>query len=204
VDDLRDGPGEPAGPARPIRFRVARRDGSAVPGAGVSLLDECGRDIATGYADAHGCGELRAPHPGVYLLVCVAPEHQPGVATVSVSDGPGEATLLVARSAVLTGSVRAPHGPVVAARLTLVQDGEIVDTAHSDSAGAYRLADLAVGGYALSVTAAGCLPAAVRVDVTDDADLHRDVDLVREADPRPVAGLPEQAGAPDRQVVGNR
>jgi hypothetical protein len=209
VDGRRSRPDGSAGPAQQIRFRVARRDGSAVPGAEVDLLDEDGQHVATGYADAGGCGELRAPHPGTYLLVCVAPEHQPGVATVSVADGPGEAALLVARSAVLTGSVRASYTPVVAARLTVVQDGEIVGGTHSDSAGAYRIADLGPGGYGLCVTAPGCVPAAVRIDVADGTELQRDIDLQRAGDvQREVVEspgeLPEQATAADRQVVGNR
>jgi hypothetical protein len=209
VDGRRSRPEGPGGPAQQIRFRVARRDGSAVPGAEVDLLDEDGQHVATGYADAEGCGELQAPHPGSYLMVCVAPEHQPGVATVSVGDGPGEAALLVARSAVLTGSVRASYTPVVAARLTVVQDGEIVGGTHSDSAGAYRISDLGPGGYGLCVTAPGCVPAAVRIDVADGTELQRDIDLQRAGDAQhevveSPGELPEQATAADRRVVGNR
>jgi hypothetical protein len=209
VDGRRSRPEGPGGPAQQIRFRVARRDGSAVPGAEVDLLDEDGQHVATGYADADGCGELQAPHPGSYLMVCVAPEHQPGVATVSVGDGPGEAALLVARSAVLTGSVRASYTPVVAARLTVVQDGEIVGGTHSDSAGAYRISDLGPGGYGLCVTAPGCVPAAVRIDVADGTELQRDIDLQRAGDAQhevveSPGELPEQATAADRRVVGNR
>ncbi len=128
---------------------------------------------------------------------------------MSVADGPGEAALLVARSAVLTGSVRASYTPVVAARLTVVQDGEIVGGTHSDSAGAYRIADLGPGGYGLSRDRArlpagrgagrrrGRRRAAARHRPAAGGDVQREV--VESA-----GELPEQATAADRQVVGNR
>ena len=117
--------------------------------------------------------------------------------------------MLVARSAVLTGSVRASYTPVVAARLTVVQDGEIVGGTHSDSVGAYRISDLGSGGYGLCVTAPGCLPAVVRVDIADGTELQRDIELQRAGDVQREAvesagELPEQATAADRRVVGHR
>ncbi len=206
---------EPDGPAQQIQFRVTRRDGSPLPGAGVSLLDNRGQDITTGYADAQGCGCLRAPHPGTYLIVSAAPDHQPGAATVAIRDSAVQATLHMPRSVVLTGAVRDRHGPVVAARVTLVQDGQVVDSTRSDTAGAYRLADLATGAYGMSVAAPGCTPLAVRIDLADGSELHQDIDLrdidlrdidlrdieLRDAERAPGAGtIPEQASGRPRMA----
>jgi hypothetical protein len=74
-------------------------------------------------------------------------------------------------------------GPIVGARLALVQDGEIVDTTESAADGAYRFADLAAGEYGLSVTAYDCEAAAIVVALAEEVDLRQDVDLV-------PAGLP--------------
>jgi hypothetical protein len=59
------------------------------------------------------------------------------------------------------------------------------------------------------VTAPGCVPAAVRIDVADGAELQRDIDLQRAGDAQrevveSPGELPEQATAADRRVVGNR
>ena len=192
---------EPAGPSQLVRFRVARGDGSAVPGAGVVLLDSSGRETASGYADAHGAGQLHAPHPGNYLLLAAAPGHQPGAATASIVGTHAEVPVLLTRSAVLTGSVCGPQGPVVAARITLVQSGEVVDATRSDSIGGYRLTDLAGGGYGLSVTAAGCAPIALQIGIPDGADVHRDIELSRDGQ-APPAVRPEPAAGPVRQAAG--
>ena len=77
------------------------------------------------------------------------------------------------RSVALTGAVRDRHGPVVAARVTLVQDGQVVDSTRSDTAGAYLLADLATGAYGMSVAAPGCTPLAVRIDLADGPNCTR-------------------------------
>jgi hypothetical protein len=203
VDSRKSDVDDHTGPAQQILFRVARRDGSVVPGAGVVMLDSSGREVASGYADAHGSGELRAPHPGSYLLLAAAPGHQPGAATASIVDGPTEVPVLLSRSAALVGSVRGPQGPVVAARVTLVQSGEVVDATRSDSIGGYRLTDLAAGGYGLIVTAPGCVPVALKIDVSDGADLHRDVELCRDGQAAPAV-RPEPIAERARQAAGHR
>ena len=95
------------------------------------------------------------------MLVCAAGAPARRVPWPSPTS-PVDAEMLLTRSAVMTGSVGGEDGPMVGARLTLVQDGEIVDATDSDTDGAYRIADLAAGGYGLSVTAPGCEPAALR------------------------------------------
>ncbi len=165
------------GDAQPVAFRVVGRDGAGVPGAGVTLLDDRGREAAGSVADAGGGGTVLAPRPGSYVLVSSAAGHQPGAVAITVAGEPVSADLLLARSASLSGTVHGEDGPVVGARLTLVQDGEIVDTAQSGPGGGYRMADLAAGEYGLSVTASECEPAAVLVDVPDETDARHDVEL---------------------------
>ena len=204
VDSRMSGVDDQPGPTQRVRFRVARGDGSMVSGAGVVLLDSSGREVANGYADTQGRGELCAPHPGSYLLLAAAPGHQPGAATTaSIVDGVAEVPVLLSRSAALVGSVRGPQGPVVAARVTLVQSGEVVDATRSDSIGGYRLTDLAAGGYGLSVTAPGCVPIALQIDVSDGADLHRDIELSRDGQAVPAV-RPEPVAEPARQAAGHR
>ncbi len=165
------------GAAQPVAFRVVGRDGDGVPAAGVTLLDDHGKEVAGAVADAGGRGTVLAPRPGSYVLVSAAADHQPGAVAITVSAEPVSADLLLARSASLSGTVHGEDGPVVGARLTLVQDGEVVDTAQSGRGGAYRIPDLAAGEYGLSVTAAECEPATVVVVVPEESDLQHDVEL---------------------------
>jgi hypothetical protein len=143
---------------------------------------------------------MKAPHPGSYVLVSAAPDHQPGAVAITVGDAPVDAEVLLARSASVSGTVFGEDGPIVGAHLTLVQDGEIVDSVHSGQGGEYRITDLAAGEYGLSVTAVECEPAAVLLTVADETDSCHDVDL----DP---VGLP--AGQPagsdaDDIMIGHR
>jgi hypothetical protein len=165
------------GAEQPVRFRAMRRGGTPAEGVAVMLLDGKGRTVAEDKAGPDGRGEVLAPAPGGYVLVCTARGHQPGAAAITVADAPIEADVLLVRSASLYGSVHGEDGPIAGARVTLVQDGEIVDAADTDEDGAYRIGDIAAGEYGLSVVAAGCEPIAVLLEVPDEADLRHDVEL---------------------------
>jgi hypothetical protein len=167
-----------AGDAQPVRYRAARRDGTAVAGAAVTLLDDRGGDVADGTADADGRGELLAPTPGGYVLVSTAAGHLPGAVAVTVGGSPAEVDVLLARSASVSGAVSGEDGPIVGARVTLVQDGEVIDAVDTDGDGGYRIGDIGAGEYGLSVAAAGCEPSVTLIEVTEEADVHHDVDLV--------------------------
>ncbi|TWF76856.1 carboxypeptidase family protein [Pseudonocardia hierapolitana] len=166
-----------AGDAQPVRYRVVRRDGSVVGGATVTLLDDRGGDVAAGAADAEGRGELVAPSPGGYVLVSTAAGHQPGAVAITVNGSVTETDILVARSSSVSGSVVGEDGPIVGARVTLVQDGEAVDAVDTGADGTYRISDIGAGEYGLSVAAAGCEPVATLLDVADEADVRHDVVL---------------------------
>ncbi|GAA1184037.1 carboxypeptidase regulatory-like domain-containing protein [Pseudonocardia alaniniphila] len=165
------------GAEQPVRFRAMRRGGVPAEGVAVMLLDDKGRTVAEDKAGPDGRGEVRAPAPGGYVLVCTARGHQPGAAAITVADAPIEADVLLVRSASLYGSVHGEDGPIAGARVTLVQDGEIVDSADTDEDGSYRIGDIAAGEYGLSVVAAGCEPIAVLLEVPDEADLRHDVEM---------------------------
>jgi hypothetical protein len=166
-----------AGDATPVRYRVVRRDGTVVGGATVTLLDDRGGDVAAGAADAEGRGQLVAPSPGGYVLVSTAAAHQPGAVAITVNGSVTETDILVARSSSVSGSVVGEDGPIVGARVTLVQDGEAVDAVDTGADGAYRISDIGAGEYGLSVAAAGCEPVATLLDVADEADVRHDVVL---------------------------
>ncbi len=162
------------GAAQPVRFRVVRRGGEPIPDVAVALLDAGGRETA---AARGATGELTAPRPGTYVLVATAAGHQAGAVALGVGHGPVDVELLLVRSAVLRGSVTGEDGPVAGARVVLVQDGEVVETADSDGGGAYRIDGLAAGEYAVSVAAAGCEPDIELVLLPDEAEVVHDVDL---------------------------
>ncbi|MCX6462712.1 MAG: carboxypeptidase-like regulatory domain-containing protein, partial [Pseudonocardiales bacterium] len=166
-----------AGAAQPVRFRVVRHTGEPIADVAVALLDDHGRETATGRSDAAGAGTLQAPRPGSFVLVATAAEHQPGAVALTVGDAPADAVLVLVRSAVLTGTVTGEDGPVAGARVTLVQDGEVVEATNTAADGTFRLADLAGGEYAVSVAAAGCEPDVDLVTVRDEAEAVHDVEL---------------------------
>jgi hypothetical protein len=160
-----------------VRFHVAEPGGAPIGGAAVALLDDRGREVAAGAADGSGAGELRAPHPGSYVLVAGADGHQTCAVAVTVADGPASVAAVLARSASVSGTVLGEDGPIAGARVTLVQDGEIVDAVDSAADGSYRLDDVPPGEYGLSVAAAGCDPHAALLVLPDETDLRVDVDL---------------------------
>jgi len=186
-----DQPEPAAAPGQPVRFRVRRRDGGAVAGAVLTLCDRS-RAAAAATADRDGCGDLHAPQRAGYLLIATAPGHQPSAVALTIDDVPIDVKVLLARSAGVSGTVRSENGPVPDARVLLIQGGDLVDTAHCDATGAYRLKDLAAGEYCLSATATGCAPISVELQVAEGADRRHDVFL------RPVTDSdPGGAGAED-------
>lgn len=176
-----DQPEPAAASGQPVRFRVRRQDGGVVAGAVLTLCDDRSRAAAAATADRDGCGDLHAPQRAGYLLIATAPGHQPSAVALTIDDAPIEVKVLLARSAGLSGTVHSENGPVPDARVLLIQGCDLVDTAHCDAAGAYRLKDLAAGEYCLSATATGCAPISMELQVAEGADIRHDVFL------RPVA-----------------
>lgn len=171
-----------AGSGQPVRFRVRCRDGGAVAGAVITVRDDRSRTVAAVTADLDGCGDLPAPQRAGYVLIVTAPGHQPNAVALTSDDAPVDVEVLLARSADVSGTIRDEAGPVPDARMLLIQGGDLVDTAHCDGAGTYRLGDLAAGEYCLSATAPGCAPMSVELQVPEGADIRHDVVLHPVAD----------------------
>jgi hypothetical protein len=168
---------EPDGAAQPVRFAVATPDGAPVGRAALTLLDDRGRDVAKGCAGADGRGELQAPRPGAFMLIASSVGFQAVAVAVTVAEAPADVAVTLTRSASVHGAVLGEDGPIAGARVTLVQDHEIVDAVDSGRDGGYRLEDVPAGEYGLSVAAAGCEPFAALLVVPDAAELRRDVEL---------------------------
>jgi hypothetical protein len=168
---------EPGGAAQPVRFAVATPDGAPVPRAALTVLDDRGREVAKGTADGAGRGELHAPRPGSFMLVASSVGFLAVAVAVTVADGPADVAVTLTRSAWVHGAVLGEDGPIAGARVTLVQDSEIVDAVDSGRDGGYRLEDVPAGEYGLSVAAAGCEPFAALLVVPDATAVHRDVEL---------------------------
>jgi hypothetical protein len=111
------------------------------------------------------------------MLVASAPGHQSVAVALTVADGPASADVLLTRSASVSGGVFGEDGPIAGARVTLVQDGEIVDAVDSAGDGGFRLEDVPAGEYGLSVAAAGCEPFAALLVVPEETAVRRDVEL---------------------------
>ncbi|WP_343944403.1 carboxypeptidase-like regulatory domain-containing protein, partial [Pseudonocardia zijingensis] len=195
ADEQQDGR---AGAAQPVRYRVVRRDGTVVSGATITLLDDRGGDVAAGAADAEGRGEVLAPGPGGYVLVSTAAGHQPGAVAITVGGAATETDVLIARSASVTGAVRAEDGPVAGARVTLVQDGEAVDAVDTGADGTYRIKDIGAGEYGLSVAAPGREPVTAVLEVPEEAEVRHDVEL------RPAAPIADSDMVDDDALTGLR
>ncbi|QKG26818.1 MFS transporter [Actinomadura verrucosospora] len=159
------------GPA--VRGRVLRPDGTPLPGATVTLIDATGRQLGVVASDADGGYAIAVPAPGGYVLVGSAQGHQPEAATVTVLDAPADADLVLGGIGGLAGTVVDEAGEPVAGAVAVATDqrGEVVASAETGADGAFALADLAPGGYTLTVSAAGRRPAArpVRVEGGDPA-----------------------------------
>ncbi|MEJ3652325.1 carboxypeptidase-like regulatory domain-containing protein [Actinomycetes bacterium KLBMP 9759] len=180
-----------------VVFRVVGRDHAGVPGAAVALLDDHGREKATSSTSADGSGTLVAPHPGSYVLVATADGFEPGAVAVTVADPDTSAEILLTRSASLSGTVFGEDGEIVGARVTLSQDGEIVDAVNTDQEGAYRVTGLAAGEYSVSVAAHDCETVTATVEVGDESAVVHNVDL----EPAGVPPVPT-GGDPDDAMLG--
>ncbi|MDL4820514.1 MFS transporter [Actinomadura opuntiae] len=157
------------GPA--VHGRVLRPDGTPLSGATVTLIDATGRQLGVVASAGDGGYAVAAPAPGGYVLVGSAPGHQPEAATVTVLDGPAGADLVLSGTGELSGTVRDEAGGPLAGAVAVATDhrGEVVGSAVTGADGAFALADLAPGGYTLTVSAAGRRPAAQPVRVAGGA-----------------------------------
>lgn len=150
--------------------------GTPVKDAMVVVTDVRGDVLATGNTGEQGEFDFAELVPGTVTVAVNAAGHRPAALPVEVG-GTGVTRVEVDLTAGvrLRGIVRAPHGPLADARVTLVDAaGNVVASATTGEDGAYAFADLDSGEY--TVIATGYPPVATALTVNgrgvDDHDIE--------------------------------
>ncbi|MET7450354.1 MFS transporter [Streptomyces sp. NPDC005574] len=154
----------------------AAESGAPVKDAMVIVTDVRGDLLATGTTGEQGDFAFTELVPGAVTVAVNAAGYRPRALPVEVG-GTGVTRIEVDldAGAQLQGVVRAPHGPLADARVTLVDAaGNVVGTATTGTDGAYAFTDLDSGEY--TVIATGYPPVATALTVegrgTDGHDVH--------------------------------
>lgn len=148
-----------------------------VTDAMVIVTDVRGDLLATAATGAQGEFSFAELVPGMVTLAVNAVGHRPRALPVEVS-GTGVTRIEVDldSGARLLGVVRAPHGPLADARVTLVDAaGNVVGTATTGMDGAYAFTDLDGGDY--TVIATGYPPVATALTVAGPGVEGHDIAL---------------------------
>ncbi|WP_405770362.1 MFS transporter [Streptomyces sp. NBC_01538] len=151
--------------------------GVPVEGAMVIVTDVRGDVLATGTTGEQGEFTFAELVPGAVTVAVNAAGYRPRALPVEVG-GTGVTRLEVelASGAHVQGVVRAPHGPLGDARVTLVDAaGNVVGSATTGADGAYAFADLDGGEY--TVIATGYPPVATALTVTGRGADDHDIEL---------------------------
>lgn len=205
--------------------RVTRGDGSALPGAAVTLCDLAGDQLDRATTDGGGHYQVVPPSGGTYLLICSSAQRRPRASLVAVSDTAqrhdvglegGGATLAgtVGTGTEGTGTGGTGTGGLTETVLTLTDvSGVVVAVTRSDAAGTYLFADLPEGVYTLTAAGSGIPPVAETVQVPAEGRVTHDLTLrlgavlsgtVRSATgSRPVAEALATLVSADGSVVGS-
>jgi EmrB/QacA subfamily drug resistance transporter len=158
---------------------VVRAAGSALPvkDAMVIVTDVRGDLLATAATGAQGDFALTDLVPGTVTLAVNASGFRPRALPVEIgATGITRIEIDLDAGARLQGVVRAPHGPLADARVTLVdQAGNVVGTATTGSDGAYAFTDLDSGEY--TVIATGYPPVATALTVAGSGVDGHDIEL---------------------------
>ncbi|MEW2300352.1 MFS transporter [Streptomyces sp. NPDC006655] len=158
---------------------VVRGAGSALPvkDAMVIVTDVRGDLLATAATGEQGEFRFGELVPGVVTVAVNAAGYRPRALPVEIgTTGVTRIEVDLDAGARLQGVVRAPHGPLADARVTLVDAaGNVVGTATTGVDGAYAFADLDGGDY--TVIATGYPPVATALNVTGAGVDGHDVEL---------------------------
>ncbi|MER5541457.1 DHA2 family efflux MFS transporter permease subunit [Streptomyces sp. NPDC002589] len=157
---------------------VVRAAGSALPvkDAMVIVTDVRGDLLATAATGEQGEFGFADLVPGTVTMAVNASGFRPRALPVEIgTTGVTRIEIDLDAGARLQGVVKAPHGPLADARVTLVdQAGNVVGTATTGTDGAYAFTDLDSGEY--TVIATGYPPAATALTVAgagvDDHDIR--------------------------------
>ncbi|MFF8426775.1 MFS transporter [Streptomyces sp. NPDC016566] len=158
---------------------VVRASGSALPvkDAMVIVTDVRGDLLATAASGEQGEFAFTELVPGVVTVAVNAAGFRPRALPVEIgATGVTRIELNLDAGAQLQGVVRAPHGPLADARVTLVDAaGNVIGTATTGTDGAYAFADLDNGEY--TVIATGYPPAATALTVSGTGVDGHDIEL---------------------------
>jgi len=155
----------------------AAQGAEPVAGAMVIVTDVRGDLLATAATGEQGEFSLAELVPGAVTVAVNADGYRPRALPVEVA-GTGVTRIEVEleAGAQVQGVVRAPHGPLADARVTLVDAaGNVVGTATTGSDGAYAFTDLDGGEY--TVIATGYPPVATALTVTGRGTDGHDIEL---------------------------
>ncbi|MFF3942773.1 MFS transporter [Streptomyces phaeofaciens] len=158
---------------------VVRAAGSnaGVKDAMVVVTDVRGDLLATGTTGERGEFTFAELVPGAVTVAVNAPGFRPRALPVEIgATGVTRAEVVLEAGARLQGVVRAPHGPLADARVTLVDAaGNVLRTATTGPDGAYAFADLDTGDY--TVIATGYPPVATGLTVAGAGADGHDIEL---------------------------
>ncbi|MEU6545713.1 MFS transporter [Streptomyces sp. NPDC046859] len=155
----------------------AAQGAEPVTGAMVIVTDVRGDLLATATTGEQGEFGFAELVPGAVTVAVNADGYRPRALPVEVA-GTGVTRIEVEleAGAQVQGVVRAPHGPLADARVTLVDAaGNVVGTATTGADGAYAFSDLDGGEY--TVIATGYPPVATALTVTGRGTDDHDIEL---------------------------
>lgn len=151
--------------------------GAPVEDAVVIVTDVRGEVLATGKTGEVGSFDFTELVPGQVTVAVNATGHRPAALPVEIGGtGVTRVDVDLLAGAHLQGTVRAPHGPLADARVTLVDPaGNVVGTATTGTDGAYAFTDLDGGDY--TVIATGYPPVATSLTVDGGGVDGHDIEL---------------------------
>ncbi|MFI5799833.1 MFS transporter [Streptomyces sp. NPDC051677] len=155
----------------------AAESGDGVKDAMVIVTDVRGDLLATAATGEQGEFSFAELVPGAVTVAVNAVGFRPRALPVEIgATGVTRAEVVLDAGAQLQGVVRAPHGPLADARVTLVDAaGNVVGTATTGTDGAYAFADLDGGDY--TVIATGYPPVATALTVAGAGVDGHDIEL---------------------------
>ncbi|WP_405484515.1 MFS transporter [Nocardia sp. NBC_00511] len=173
---------EPSGPRASVGGWVQREDGTSVPGAALTLIDQRGHQVSRATGGDDGSYRIDTPAQGGYVLIASAPGHMPAALNISVNGGDTRLDLTLQGSGELSGSVRsAGRGePLPNVTITLTDPrGEVVGAAISGVDGGYLCHGIGAGTYTLVASGTNLRPAASVLVIPGTGVLRHDIELTQ-------------------------
>lgn len=149
---------------------VSEVTGSPVADASLTLISASGQQVARTISGPDGFYELAAPAADTYVLIAAAEGWDPDASTVVLAETPVVSNVVLAGAVRLAGTVLRAHdgAPVVGATVAVLDSGgEVVVSGTTDYAGRFGVTGVGVGEFTVAVSAHGCRPGALVVDLDD-------------------------------------